>query len=1051
MKKITSTFALLLAVSWTTAQGPPPPPPLQPLQPPVAPEGNPVTTDKANLGKALFWDEQLSSTRTVSCGTCHQPSSGGSDPRSLVGSTDHPGADGIVGTADDITGSPGVISNNADGTYAVDDFFGLAIQITGRYAPSAINAGYAEELFWDGRAEETFVDPVSGDTILATGAALESQAAGPPTSSVEMAHAGRDWEAIAERIAHVKPLAVSPDVPTDLESWIAERNYDELFTQAFGSAGVTASRIIMAIATYERTLVSNQSPFDAFIGGNPNALTAQEQQGLNLFRTNDCVTCHGGNRLTDDNFHYIGVRPRTEDLGRFNITGANADRGRMKTPTLRNVELRGEFMHNGRLQSLADVVDFYDRGGDFDAPNKNANVRPLNLTEAEKAALIAFLGRPLTDPRVAAETGPFSRPALFADSPLQPAIGSDGVVDPEGEVPSMIAIEPTLAGNPSFTVALDSVQANQNVVLAIDTNPLPIGTIPTAGEVLMLFDLTTDDDGHASHTVAIPNGNALENETLHGRWYLGGDGESDSFSAVVFGESAGILEAPNNLTGRYSDDTTSVSLDWDSVTDAESYEIFRGTTDTFSGSNRLGSVNTNSYVDASAEENETFYYWVFAVNAHEASPMSDAAVIPTIDLTGFTLNATEGTSTEQTQLSWSPQGPGLSYRVIRGDEPNPATMITVVDGLTSTSYDDDGGEAAKQYYYRVIALAGGSTFANSEVVAGSRSLAAPTNVSASDSTYDDRIQISWTSEPEADSYQVYRSELFGPEILLGTTGSTPYDDFTATPAEVYLYSIVSVNEHGVSQRSDTDEGYRQVEAPTGVSATSAAFPDRVVISWSLAESVDEYRIFRSSTGSFSDAIILDTVTGVSSFVDFGANNGIEYTYWVASIDEDGNPLVDETSGVSGLAANPIPDGMLGKNSSSVRGDNIYNTSGANQRYSNSTSRYRTTKATLITQNDGSISDILRYTTSGNSRNFNIKYLRISPSGTNLTAAMKTGTATSANLAPGSSEQITVKASPKRSRSKGGRKTLRLSSSISTASTSNPNKIDCVKLKVTSSK
>ncbi|MCB1086957.1 MAG: cytochrome-c peroxidase, partial [Verrucomicrobiae bacterium] len=173
---------------------PPPPPPLQPLNPPPVPAGNPITEAKANLGKALFWDEQLSATRTISCGSCHQPESGGSDPRSLLGdpASTHPGADGIFGTADDVTGSPGVILNREDGTYDQDDFFGMTRQVTGRYTPSAINAGYASSLFWDGRATSTFRDPVTNAVILNAGAALESQAAGPPVSSVEMAHQGRD-------------------------------------------------------------------------------------------------------------------------------------------------------------------------------------------------------------------------------------------------------------------------------------------------------------------------------------------------------------------------------------------------------------------------------------------------------------------------------------------------------------------------------------------------------------------------------------------------------------------------------------------------------------------------------------------------------------------------------------------------------------------------------------------------------------------------------------------------------------------------------------------
>jgi len=160
---------------------PPPPPPLTPLPPPPQPPGNPVTTAKANLGKALFWDEQLSSTRTMACGSCHQATRGGSAPRSVLLSAHatHPGIDGVRGTPDDILGSPGVILNQPEGSFAWSPVFGLDEQVTGRLAPSFINAAYAPLLFWDGRAGQTFLDPQTGAVVLSNGGALENQAAGP--------------------------------------------------------------------------------------------------------------------------------------------------------------------------------------------------------------------------------------------------------------------------------------------------------------------------------------------------------------------------------------------------------------------------------------------------------------------------------------------------------------------------------------------------------------------------------------------------------------------------------------------------------------------------------------------------------------------------------------------------------------------------------------------------------------------------------------------------------------------------------------------------------
>jgi hypothetical protein len=114
-----------------------------PLPPPPAPAGNPVTAAKASLGKTLFWDEQMSSTLTVSCGTCHRPAAGGSDPRTIVNNSRsrNPGFDNVFNTPDDVFGSPGVPLNNFDGTYSPSNSFGFNEQVTPRKAPSYLNAG----------------------------------------------------------------------------------------------------------------------------------------------------------------------------------------------------------------------------------------------------------------------------------------------------------------------------------------------------------------------------------------------------------------------------------------------------------------------------------------------------------------------------------------------------------------------------------------------------------------------------------------------------------------------------------------------------------------------------------------------------------------------------------------------------------------------------------------------------------------------------------------------------------------------------------------------
>jgi cytochrome c peroxidase len=539
--------------TFAAAQGPPPPPPppLQPLPPPPAPPANPVTTAKANLGKVLFWDEQLSSTRTVACGSCHQARLGGTDPRTQAASlrATHPGPDGVSGTADDVLGSPGVSLNEATADLDWSALFGIREQVTGRRSPSHINAAYSPELFWDGRAQRAFRDPISGDTLIQNGGALENQASGPPVSSAEMGHLGRDWNDVAARVAASRPLAQATYIPSALASWIGGRSYPALFLEAFASADVTPARIAMAIATYERTQFSNQTPFDSSIAGTA-ALTPQENAGRQLFGVLPCARCHAGALTSDNAFHYIGVRPAPEDSGRMVVTHAPVDLGAFKTPSLRNVALRPSLMHNGEFHSLAEVVDFYDRGGDFNAPNKSPLITPLNLTPPQKAALVAFMSRPLTDPRVAAGTSPFDRPLLYSETELVPVVLGGGVAG-TGGIPQPVALQPPIAGNPAFTVGLYGALAGGHAVLVIDEVEPAEGAIPASGSFARIETTLKGSgggDGFGSVTLAIPDDAALFGRVLYGRWYVedgvaaGGVASSPLFRFKVFGSNGqGVL------------------------------------------------------------------------------------------------------------------------------------------------------------------------------------------------------------------------------------------------------------------------------------------------------------------------------------------------------------------------------------------------------------------------------------------------------------------------------------------------------------------------------
>jgi cytochrome c peroxidase len=524
--------------------------PVPPLNPPPVPLGNPITAAKAYLGKALFWDEQLSSTRTVACGTCHFATSGGSDSRTVVNNprSTNPGADGIFGTSDDAYASPGVTSNNNDGTFNWSPVYGFREQVTGRKSRSYIDAGYSDSLFWDGRATQVFTDPISAAVVLPAGAALESQVLGPPVSSAEMGHVGRDWNSVAARVAVATPLALSPAIPAGLKDWIGDRSYLELFTEAFGSSEVTPARIAMAIATFERTLYSDRTPFDASVA-QISPLTVAEARGQNVFNQSRCNVCHAGSLFSDNQFHNIGLRPQTEDTGRFQVTGNGNNLGEFRTVSLRNVGLRAPYMHNGHFATLEEVVEFYNRGGDFDAPNINHNlIRPLNLNPQQKSDLLAFLRRPLTDPRVAGATTPFDRPTLYSESNRVPQITGTGTAGSSGNVPQAVAIEPPLIGNPTFAVGITNALGGAQAVLAIDNNDPGTGpAIPASGSfarVSVQLSGSGAGQGFGSVSLQIPNNSALIGSTFFGRWFVsdanaaGGVAVTPAFKLTMFGDAS---------------------------------------------------------------------------------------------------------------------------------------------------------------------------------------------------------------------------------------------------------------------------------------------------------------------------------------------------------------------------------------------------------------------------------------------------------------------------------------------------------------------------------
>jgi len=396
-----------------------------PKYPPVVfPKENPFSADKAMLGKILFWDEQLSSDNTVACGTCHRAGSGGSDPRGASPASRNPGASDDP--LDDIHGAQGIKRCSVSGagsnvTYKSDTTFGLNVQVTRRRPPSYLDAMFAFDLFWDGRASGTFTVPETGEVAIENGGGLESQSVGPPVNDGEMACENRKWPLIHQRLAAVVPLALARDVPPDMKAaLVAHPTYPDLFEAAFGSTEINTKRIAFAIATHERRLTSNETPWDRYNAGDASALTAAQRRGLELFLDKGkCTACHAPPLFSDLVFHNLGFVSSDFDHGREDTTKQALDQGKVKTPTLRNVGLRepGGLLHfgYGPGADLQAVMAAYNSPPNADGNRTDSQIEKLNLTRSEIDDMVDFMKNALTDPRVAAELPPFDRPKLNSE------------------------------------------------------------------------------------------------------------------------------------------------------------------------------------------------------------------------------------------------------------------------------------------------------------------------------------------------------------------------------------------------------------------------------------------------------------------------------------------------------------------------------------------------------------------------------------------------------------------------------------------------------------
>jgi cytochrome c peroxidase len=284
----------------------------------VIPADNPLTNEKVELGRTLFFDKRLSQDNTVACANCHLAKFAFTDGQ--------PVATGIKG------------------------------QKGGRSAPVSFNRVFSSAQFWDGRADT-----------------LEAQSVGPFTNPIE--HGFPSYDVMRGKMNKIP-------------------GYRKLFKEAFGDENITIENVGKAIASFQRTVLSGNSPGDRFDQGQEaGAISEEAQKGLTLFRDKArCTKCHSGFNFTDEKFHNLGIGwdDNKVDLGRYMVTKNAEELGAFKTPTLREVARSAPYMHDGRFKTLEEVVKFYNQGG-VKNPHQDPLIIPLDLTEQEKHDLVQFL------------------------------------------------------------------------------------------------------------------------------------------------------------------------------------------------------------------------------------------------------------------------------------------------------------------------------------------------------------------------------------------------------------------------------------------------------------------------------------------------------------------------------------------------------------------------------------------------------------------------------------------------------------------------------------
>ncbi|MCB1062566.1 MAG: hypothetical protein KDN20_06565 [Verrucomicrobiae bacterium] len=361
---------------------------------------------------------------------------------------------------------------------------------------------------------------------------------------------------------------------------------------------------------------------------------------------------------------------------------------------------------------------------------------------------------------------------------------------------------------------------------------------------------------------------------------------------AVGSRMAAPSEAPTSFSATDGAYNVHVVLDWDAVSGAESYLIYRNQSDVFSSSTLLAETTENSFFDSTGTSEITYHYWVVPKNAAGSGPSASdtgsRAFLP-VPVAPTLYSAEDGTYQESVSLIYQKAAGTAKTHIFRGTSDNFAEAVEIGTSIGS-SYSDRSGVPGQIYYYWVQASNASGTSPPSNSDTGFRALLPPVSgppaiVQASYGFFGEYIKLTFTSVYGADYHRIYRSETNNPNNaqlvaeIQGRDGT--YLDRSATPGIIYYYWITAGNAFGESAFSVSATGLAAIEPPENVYATNDLFSNRVRITWNSVENVGQFKIFRSIYPSGAGAIEIGT-TGSRKFEDYSAVAGVEYFYAVAS-------------------------------------------------------------------------------------------------------------------------------------------------------------------------